>query len=284
MKKQLILCLLCLAVLVSCSSQVKEVDLVVEERPPEAAVKNEKEPMLRFTDILGKEYSMEDSVDVLQPFVYGRRTSGYFVDNVTNPELFDAEGFHGSWEAQGVEYQWKHYSQSQKTEDEGFTIGYAEVCNRVYPDGTTEIPEQQSLWLSSVKLKGILHYATEDRDYGSAYALNERKGEVFFYPYPEDMGDFPFIELGGFSGDGKQSTGGFAPLLIRGAKSDYQAWADTVRLQVTDLSQEQIQELFADSDLIEAEVLFDRLKMEYAYCMPLTSETVTASVEKIADC
>lgn len=213
---------------------------------------------------------MQEETELLHRFVYARPTTGLFVDNLSSPQLFNEEGYTGDRTAVEKDSMWKTYLSNQNSNFENFTVDRAMCAVKVYKDGSAEPPSEQWLELSDVKLKGILRLVTEFDGSPNSYALNYNVGEVYFYPYPENMGEFPML-----------FDGTYSPLLIRGEKTSYQAWADTQRIKVTDLTEEQLSDIFADSDLAEAEINFSKLKFMYSSDFPNYSETSIETVNKI---
>lgn len=139
--------------------------------------------------------------------------------------------------------------------------------------------------LNNVTLRGFLRQVTETEAFGSVYALNYFEGELYFYPDPAAMGGFPMMILESPEQDLDYShtAGGYAPLLIRGDRSSYQVWVDTIRIKLEPLPEEQLAELFADSDLIEVEITFSQVDFLHAYEYPLSSRAWVERVEKLRD-
>lgn len=231
-----------------------------------------KENYLSYTDFLGKERTMQEEIELLHRFVYARRTTGLFVDNLTSPQLFNEEGYVGDQTAVEEDSMWKTYLSSTNNDYENFTVDSAMCAVKVYKDGSAEPPSEQWLELSDVKLKGILRLVTEFDGSPNSYALNYNVGDIYFYPYPENMGEFPML-----------FDGTYSPLLIRGEKVPYKAWTDTQRIKITDLTEEQILNIFDYSDLAEVEIIFSELKFMYSSDFPNYSETTTDTICKLKD-
>lgn len=283
MKKKLLLCSLCV-VLAACSAGERAPEAPVEPVEPTQPVQQEAEPF-RYRDAFGLEHSVEEDVEILQRFVYARKSSGYFVDNVAQPALFDEEGFHGDWEAPEAVYDWRIYEAFGGQADWPFSVGAASSVHWVNAAGDLLGLGEQRLSLNNVTLRGFLRQVTETEAFGSVYALNYFEGELYFYPDPAAMGGFPMMILESPEQDLDYShtAGGYAPLLIRGDRSSYQAWADTIRIKLEPLPEEQLAELFADSDLIEVEITFSQVDFLHAYEYPLSSRAWVERVEKLRD-
>lgn len=283
MKKLPIFCILCL-MLAACSAGTAEVQPPAEPSEAEPSVQQEAKPFC-YKDAFGKEYSAANELEIFQRFTYGRKSSGYFVDNRSHPELFDEEGFHGDREAPEVVYEWRRYQAHKNEEDWLFQVGDASSVLWVNGEGELLGLREQRMTLSGVNLTGILRWVTETDARGSAYALNYFEGELYFYPDPAAMGDFPMMILDDSQRDLDYShtSGGFAPLRIYGSRSSYQAWADTLRIKVDPLPQEELEALFADSDLIEVEIALDQVDFLHAPDFPLYSRAQVESLVKLGD-
>lgn len=274
--------ILCLAAMLTCTACQKQ-----EPKPepaPTQPVQQEQKDLLSFTDFRGTEITYDDEVTVLPGFAYGRKTVGFFHDTVKTPEDFDEnKNYIGKEQIPLETIEYLPYKSYTNREQFGITVADCPIV--VNSDGTSEPPYYQKLMVTDVKLKGVLRLVSTDDVTGSAYAFNEWAGDVFFYPYPETMGDFPFIDVGG----------NYTPLAIEGERSDYTALADTVRIHVGNLNKkgsfdlkegltaEDVAALFENSDLVEGEVAFHLISMEYNYDAPTVFETRVSAIEKIGD-
>lgn len=277
MKKYIVVAVLCCLTACGSVEQIQEPNKPIESEQDAA--------LFEYTDLMGDQYSKENELEIVQRFVYARKSSGYFVDSVSYPNLFAEDGFQGEREVAGVQYEWKRYFPSSNITYDNFRIHQAASILSINKDGMTENLREQYLNLNDVSLKGILKLTTEFEGSNNSYGLNYNAGDIYFFPYPDIMGEFPMLilEYPDKSYKYKDEAGGYAPLLISAEKSDYQAWADTVRIKIDDLSDEQIAELFKESDLIEVNVNFSQLEFLHMDEFPLYSSAKIETIRKSAD-
>ncbi len=229
-----------------------------------------------------------------QDHIVARATTGYFADNRAVPEgaaylanlelleerLYyteDEYGLHiGSFISVEPE-DWKVLEQGYQGE-----TFYLETAQSNQPDDS-EPPHQKAMY-SQVELCGILQLAEVDWLTGEVYAEGSRVGNLFFFPYPGAMGDFPLIDMDG----GLQQ-----PKVIQSRRTNYIAAADTVRIKIGNfaegsihleggLTTEDILSMFTTSDLVQCKVTFSKLSAIYVYQSPVMWEATVSSITEIA--
>ena len=244
----------------------------------------EKQPEASGTvvlDIAGEE------LDLSGDFLYGqygevyvRHTTGFYRDNREHPGQFADGAFTGEYAGQE---EWSRISRDTPAESYTFSTGYAQ--QQVSVQAGTAAPVQQSLMLEDVTLRGFLRCAGSTVNTGSAYGENETEGDLYFYPDPRTMGDFPFIDYG---------SGVNYPRVIAGEQSGFLCAADTQKIllgnltageyHIRGLSDGEVAALFASSDLIEAEVCFRTLSMQYNQDAPTRYHSVVVeTIRRLGD-
>lgn len=214
--------------------------------------------------------------------VYVRHTTGFYADNQNNPELFTAsKEFVGEYAEPN--YEWGKIDKTVTSDIFTFFTGYTQM--QVYIATNSATPIEQRLELKDVKLKGILKYVDNTVNTNSYYGVNETEGDIFFYPFPQSMGDFPFIDVA-------SSTS--YPIIIAGSRSDFACAADTVRMllgnilsntmNLNNIETSTVKKMFENSDLIEAEIMFGNLAMQYNYDAPTKCHSIVIDeIRKLND-
>lgn len=230
-----------------------------------------------------------NALDFSEDFLYGkynevytRPTTGFYADNQDNPELFTvSKEFMGEYAEPS--YQWSKIDKTVTSDIFTFFTSYTQM--QVHTTTHSATPIEQRLELKKIKLKGILKYIENTGNTDSYYGANETEGDVFFYPLPQSMGDFPFIDV--------QSSSSY-PVIIAGNRSDFVCAADTVKIllgnilsntmKLNNIEISTIKKMFENSDLIEAEIVFSNLAMQYNYDAPTKCHSVVIDkISKIKD-
>ena len=233
-------------------------------------------------DITGEELDLTgDFLYARYNEVYARTTTGFYTDNRSAPDQFDSEGtYTGGWQLPD-EVVWRLLTREAPPEGYSLSSGYSQ--QQVNAAAGTAVPVEQRVELTDVTLTGVLRLVETGRDTGSIYGMNEAPGDLFFYPYPESMGDFPFIDYG---------SSVTYPLTVAGERTDFSFAADTPRIWLGNLDEDtlrypsaaagEVRALFAGSDLIEATVAFRQLSISYTRDAPPSYTSVIDSLEKTA--
>lgn len=257
--------------------------------PACTSVREEKQPLLIVTDFTGEEISLPSSFTLTLPGFYGRKTTGLFADNRTQPELFEETKLYQEKKLEQSNIHWQRYSSESNFQNfELFSAESSVVVDREYKSSK---PVSQNALLLNLPLTGILRLVEQDFEPESAYAYREKKGDLIFYPYPNRLGDFPFSDLEDDVVEANGKQGIKYPLYISGNHSDYQAIADTVRIPLGNINDkilserlpETMEQLFARGDLIEAEIVLNSLEIEYSIESPLVYRARVQSITKTAD-
>ena len=247
--------------LCSCAGTAEE-EVTMPEEVTTEVVREEEKAALVVTDFRGEEIEFEKGFTLALDYVYGRKTSGFFYDNVSNPELFDAEGnFTGDKMLNDSEFVWGTYPTGRNFQE--FLIWESLAKSYVNKDKEAYRPHYQKTMMEGPKLKCILRYVSTTNNTGNYYAHNEWEGDVVFYPYPESMGYFPMIGL----------TDWPEALVIQGERSNYSAVADCPEIKLGNVKKSNlnlqnmeladVEALFSGSDLVEVEIDFYHLEMAW---------------------
>lgn len=265
MKIRLISFLICCLLFSSCSTQPTNVE--TETHEPET------EYLLQYIDFTGESIQIEDLLCIKNNYVYARKTSGLFIDNKTNPDAFDDNGKYILTLDQNQQPQWYKYSSNRNFENFRLNSAMSEVVIENNYQGNS--PHYQKVYLQDVVLNGILKYCTESVQTGNQYAMNYQKGDLIFYPYPNSLGDFPFIDVDYIH----------TPLEIQSTSSNYSAVADTIPIKLgnldmntivfsdsSSLNSNNISDFYTGNDLVDVEIHLSKLVLEYNYDAPVQCE------------
>ena len=247
-----------------------------EEVPPEAGGP--------ITDLAGEVLDLSGSFYYGQyGEVYGRVTSGFYTDNRTEPAAFTAGGdYVGDWKLSDVAV--KKYKADAAIGSFRLSSGGTFSLQEASTERGTASPVYQAVRLDDVRLTGVLRLVETTSNTGNFYAENEFAGDLFFYPYPDSLGEIPFIDCDPL---------GYYPKTAAGERTDFAFAADTLRIdlgnfdrgtvQVAEGAPEDLHSLFAESDFVEAAIEFQYFQMNYTYDAPIEYSCIIGSVEKNGD-
>ncbi len=262
MKIRLIICLICCLLFSSCTIQSTNTGSEIHE--PETG------SLLQYIDFTGETIKIEDQFCIKNNYVYARKTSGLFTDNKTNPDAFDNNEKYILTLDKNQQPQWYKFTSNRNFNNFRINSAMSEVVIDNSYHGSS--PRYQKVYLQDVVLNGILKYCTENVQIGNQYSSNYQKGDLIFYPYPNSLGDFPFIDVNYIN----------LPLEIKSTSTNYSAVADTIPINLGNLETNNIvfsdslslnskiiTNYFVDSDLIDVEIHLSELILEYNCDAPI---------------
>lgn len=245
-------------------------------------LKLEEETGYSITDFTGETLELLD-YHIVTNYAYGRKTTGLWIDNISSPNSFSQDG---AYEGEPIDQQlfdWEHYTVNFPA-----STNYSIIRSwTVFPvEGgkiNRDTPIQQNIIFRSIKLKGVMRMAQEDMT-GDFYSWQEKQGDIYFYPYPDEMGNFPIIDLG---------TWGSEWMKIAGEKTDYCAVADTVKIYLGNINDLQSREdfakeageaIFSNSDLVEVDIALGNVEFGYIEESPVLGKAQYINqIKKIKD-